>query len=154
MAMESLKDDLCSAVILRRSNPEKPYKMQVDWQPNAIAAVLFQTDINGNERLISFASETLSGGDPNWAATDGEAYAAYWGIEKFRNRLQGARFILETDYDCLKYLMTCKTLRGKLARYAMHLQQYGFEIHYRKGVNNANADGLSRMAITSLKKPE
>lgn len=27
----------------------------------------------------------------------------------------------------------------------MHLQQYDLGIHYAKGVNNANTDGLSRM---------
>lgn len=68
--------------------------------------------------------------------------------------LQGSKFILETDHDCLKYLMTCKTLRGELARYAMHLQQYDFEIHYRKGVNSANANGLSRMPIAVQSKAE
>ena len=86
-AMESLKDHLCSAVILMRPDPNKPFKVQVDWQPNAVAAILSQTDDNGHERPISFVSKTLSGGERNWGATDVEAYAAYWGIEKFRNLL-------------------------------------------------------------------
>ena len=153
-AMESLKDHLCSAVILLRPDPDKPCKVQVDWQPNAVAAILSRTDADGYERPISFASKTLSGAERNWGATDGEAYAAYWGVEKFRNLLQGSKFVLETDHDCLKYLMTCKTLRGKLARYAMHLQQYDFEIQYRKGVNNGNADGLSRMTIPETDETE
>ena len=61
--------------------------------------------------------------------------------------LQVSKFIPETDHGGLKYLMTCDLLRGKLARYAIHLQQFDFEIHYEKGVNNVNADSVSRMAM-------
>lgn len=112
--MDGLKDHLCSTVILMRPNPNKPCKIQVDWQPNAVTAVLSQIDANGHERPIPFASKALCGGDRNWSATDGEACAAYWGIEKLRNLLQGSKFNLKTDHDCLKYLMTCKTLHENL----------------------------------------
>lgn len=40
--------------------------------------------------------------------------------------------------------MSFKDLEGQLARWIEKLQQYDFEILYRKGNSNKNADGLSR----------
>lgn len=43
--------------------------------------------------------------------------------------------------------MKTNDLTGKLARWNLRLQEYDFEICYRPGSRNANADGLSRLAF-------
>ena len=40
--------------------------------------------------------------------------------------------------------MSFRDLEGQLARWLERLQQYEFEIMYRKGLSHQNADGLSR----------
>ena len=63
-------------------------------------------------------------------------------MKKSRQYLYCNHFTLATDHQALKYLMTTSDLTGKLARWTLRLQEYDFEIKYRPGSANANADGL------------
>ena len=49
--------------------------------------------------------------------------------------------------------MNVKDPTGRLARWALTLQQYDFEIHHRPGVQNGAADALSRRTYGSSKLP-
>jgi len=56
---------------------------------------------------------------------------------------------VRTDHASLKWLLSFKDLEGQLARWMEKLQQYDFEIIYRKGRFHANANGLSRRSCAS-----
>ena len=45
--------------------------------------------------------------------------------------------------------MTTQKLTGKLARWSLLLQEYNFTVEHRKGVDNTNADCLSRYPLPS-----
>ena len=49
-----------------------------------------------------------------------------------------------TDHQPLKWLMESDKLTGKLARWALLLQEYDFEVVHKAGLQNLDADGLSR----------
>ncbi|KXZ42389.1 hypothetical protein GPECTOR_153g62 [Gonium pectorale] len=57
-------------------------------------------------------------------------------------------FVLVTDSMAVRYLRTAdvRGLHNKLARYALKLQGYDFDIIHKAGRKNANVDGLSRLA--------
>ena len=48
-----------------------------------------------------------------------------------------------TDHSPLQWLSSQK-MEGLLCRWALALQEYDFDIIYRKGLLNSNADALSR----------
>ena len=77
----------------------------------------------------------------NYSAIEREALAI---VQGFRTYLQGSKFTIETDHNPLPQLGNLKDSRGRLARWALSLQQYDFTIVHRSGSKNANADGLSR----------
>ena len=54
-------------------------------------------------------------------------------------------FTIETDHKALVFLNSAQHSNGRLARWAMCLQPYSFEIRYRPGPKNDNADALSRL---------
>lgn len=50
-----------------------------------------------------------------------------------------------TDHAALKILQTAKELTGRLARWALELQNWSFKIEHRKGIRLRIPDFLSRM---------
>ena len=84
----------------------------------------------------------------NYSTTEKECLAIIWGIQKMRPYLEGFHFYVETDHQPLKWLLKQPEPRGRLARWIMTLQQYDFEVTYRKGVLNQVADTLSRQPTT------
>ncbi len=59
----------------------------------------------------------------------------------------GTNFILYTDHQPIKWLMTNDMtndkLTGKLARWVLILQEYEFKVIHRPGITHQNADTMS-----------
>ena len=147
-AFEDLKQRLMQSPILKRPDFSLPFILQTDWSKEAIAAVLCQVQ-DGREHPIAYASRALTPTESNYAATEGECLAVVWAIKYFRAYLWGRKFKLETDHQALKWLMTTTDLSGKLARWSLRLQEFDFEIEYKPGATNQNADALTRLPIAS-----
>ena len=64
-------------------------------------------------------------------------------LKQFRHYLLGGHFKILTDHAPLQWLSKQK-MEGMLCRWALAIQEHDFEIIYRKGSLNANADALSR----------
>ena len=75
----------------------------------------------------------------------GEMLAAVWAIKTCHTYLHGEKFTLVTGHQPLMYLMTKNDLVAMLARWAITLQQYTYDVVHRPGVNHQNADCLSRL---------
>ena len=96
------------------------------------------------EHPVAFATKKLLQSERNYSAIECEALAIVQGVKHFRTYLQGSKFKIETDHNPLTQLGNLKDSHGRLARWALSLQQYDFTIVHRSGGKNANADGLSR----------
>ena len=88
-------------------------------------------------------------------------FARAWSsaIKKYQPHLHNHKFTVATDHSPLRWLMSVKDASGHLARWALLLQQYDFNIVHRPGRIHVNADCLSRRPydsceIRSLKKEE
>ena len=71
----------------------------------------------------------------------------------YRQYLFGKRFQIITDHCSLCYLMRIKNPNGRIARWALFLQDFDFEIVYKLGKTHKDADALSRLpesAATAL----
>jgi len=66
-------------------------------------------------------------------------------VQAFHAYLMGRRFTIETDHRSLKWLNKFKYSNPRLTRWGLFLQSYSFEVKYRSGSRNENADGLSRL---------
>ena len=66
-----------------------------------------------------------------------------YALKQFHHYLLGRHFQLLTDHAPLQWLSALK-MEGMLCRWALAMQEYDFEIVYRKGSLNTNADSLSR----------
>ena len=73
-----------------------------------------------------------------------EELAVIWAITKFRPYIDGLHFVVHSDHRPLRWLMSLKIPSGYLARWALSVQHYNFDIVYIPGKLNVLADLLSR----------
>ena len=148
-AFVKLQQALTTYPVLRPPDYSVPFVLQTDWGQPGIGAVLSQQPEQAGEYVVAFASRSNNRAESNHSSYEGECLAAVWAITHFRHYLYGRHFTLSTDHQPLHWLMTSDKLTGKLARWALILQEYDFTIQYRPGVTNANADGLSRNPLAT-----
>lgn len=148
---EILKMRLTQAPVLACPDFARMFKLQTDASEHGLGAVLTQ-DFEEGERVIAYASRTLNGAERNYSATEKECLAIVWGIRKMRPYLEGYEFLVVTDHLSLKWLNSIDNPTGRLARWALELQQHKFTVHYRKGKQNVVADALSRQPLQLLQR--
>lgn len=101
---------------------------------------------HGYKRVISYASRTLSPTEKNYPAHKLEFLALKWAItEKFNDYLYGHKFTVLTDNNPLTYALTTARLDAAGHRWLAALSAYDFNIIYRPGKQNQDADSLSRI---------
>ncbi|MES2216505.1 MAG: RNase H-like domain-containing protein [Patescibacteria group bacterium] len=152
-AFDQLKKDLCNAPCLGHHDPSLIQVLRTDACGNSLGIVLVQLTKDGKEQPVAYASRTMTPAELNYSISEKECLAVIFGVRKFRPYLFGKRFLVRTDHCCLCYLRSVKDLNGRLARFALKLQPYDFEVQYRSGKSHVDADCLSR-APTTIGTPE
>jgi hypothetical protein len=148
-AFVELKAKLVAAPILRRPIRGCPFQLHIDWSMLGLGAVLTQCDDEGKEFVVAYASRSNNDAESRYSLYEGECLAIVWVVTHFRCYLFGTQFTLVTDHQPLKWLMEFNKLTGKLAQWALILQEYDFQVVHRPGVANLNVDGLSRNPCTN-----
>ena len=149
-SFNTLKEKLTTAPVLGYPDFTKPFIVETDASFNGLGAVLSQEQ-DGIKRVICYASRSLKPperNDQNYSSTKLELLALKWAVtDKFREYLLGSKFVVFTDNNPLAYLQTTMKLGATEARWAAQLAQFDFEVKYRSGRSNANADALSRKTV-------
>ena len=142
LAFQKLKEKLTSAPVLAHPDFSKPFVVETDASFRGLGAVLSQED-----GVIAYASRGLrpaERNDANYSSMKLELLALKWAVtEKFRPYLIGSHFTVYTDNNPLSYIQTSKLGATEL-RWVAQLAQFDYEIKYRSGRSNVNADALSR----------
>ena len=107
--------------------------------------MLSQSDTDGREQPVAFASSKLTSTQCNWATIEKEAYACIWALQKYRHWLFGSITTLYSDHNPLTYLSESSPKSAKLMRWALALQEFNIQFRYRAGALNQAADCVSRM---------
>ncbi|KAJ8730401.1 hypothetical protein PYW07_017439 [Mythimna separata] len=143
LAFEILKNKLITAPLLIYPDFSKPFILTCDASNYAISSILSQGEV-GKDKPIAYASRTLNKSESNYSTTEKELLAILFGCKTFRPYLYGRKFLIVTDHRPLRWLFNHSDPSSKLQRWRLKLEEYEYEIIYRKGKLNNAADALSR----------
>ena len=144
-AFEELKRRLAIAPILAPPNWDLEFHVTLDASGFCVSAILWQYGEKKSERPIHYASRQMSEAEKKYTTTEREALAVVYACKKFRHYLLGYKVIFHTDHNSLKDLVNKADLSGRVARWILLLQEFDYEVQFKSGKSNGNADYLSRM---------
>ncbi|CAG2200816.1 unnamed protein product [Mytilus edulis] len=144
-SFETLQNALTTAPILAFPDLSKSFTLTCDASGSAIGYILGQVDENKRERVISYGGRALKNEEKNWTISEKECLAVLEGIKQHKVYLLNNKFTVFTDHKALIWLHKSKDTNSKLGRWALQLQDFDFEIIYKEGKNNQNADAISRI---------
>jgi hypothetical protein len=113
----------------------------------AIGAVLSQGSIR-KDLPTAYANRTLNNAERNYSI-EKELLAIIWGCKHFRPYLYGRKFTIVTDHRPLTWIFSVKDPSSRLLRWRLRLEEFDYEVIYKKGSENRNADALSRIHSNS-----
>lgn len=148
-SFQDVKQCLISSPILACPDFSEEFILQADASQIGLGCVLCQKFQDG-EKVISYASRTLTPQESKYSTTELECLAVLWGIEKFRAYIEGTKFTVITDHASLLWLHRLKNPSGRLARWALRMQGYNFSILHRKGKSHNVPDALSRAFVSYI----
>ena len=127
VAFKKLKDLCTSTPILAYADYKKPFQLQTDASDLGLGAVLYQSDDEGQQRVIAYASGSLSNTERNYPAHKQEFLALKWAItDRFHEYLYGGQFNVYTDNNLLMYILTSAKLDATGQMWVASLANYDF----------------------------
>ena len=156
-AFEKLKKKFILAPILASFDLERKIILETDASDQALGSCLSQPDAERQLHPVAYRSRKFSGPELNYDVHDKELLAIVDAFEEWQAYLEGSRhpIMVYLDHNNLSYFTTTKKLNRRQVRWAELLASYNFQIHYRKGSENGQADALSqRLDLTTEETQE
>jgi hypothetical protein len=137
--MDKMKKVMSTCPVLALPDFGLPFTLECDASGEGIGVVLMQ-----NRHPLAYESRKLRGPELLYSIYDKEMLAIMHALAKFRQYLVGARFVVKSDHNSLKYLLEQKDLNERQQKWVSRIQAYDFDIEFVKGKNNVVVDALSR----------
>lgn len=159
-AFQRAKVSMQTSKMLIHYDINKEVFLSCDASPYGIGGVIshMEKDSSGKpmERPITFISRSLTAAEKNYSQLEREALAIIFCVTKLRDYLYGKKFTLMTDHQPLTTLLAPNKpvppmAAARIQRWALLLNAFQYEIKFRKGSANQNADALSRSPLPNTK---
>ncbi|KAI5342406.1 hypothetical protein L3X38_010281 [Prunus dulcis] len=142
-AFESIKKYLSSSPLLGAPILGKQLKLYIATQERSIGALLAQENESHKEQALYYLSRTHTGPELNYTPIEKTCLALVFAIQKLRHYMQAFTVLLITRADPVRYVMSKPVLTGRLAKWALLLNQYEIIYTLEKAVKGqAVADFL------------
>lgn len=159
VAFEFAKKELTSDKVLIHFDKSKPLRLCCDASQYGLGAVLSHVLPDGSDRPICFISRVLNSAEKNYSMIHKEALSIYWSCQKLYQYLIGTKFELVSDHKPLQALFgenrsLPPMVAGRLQRWSLFLAGFNYTFKHVKGIENIQADALSRCPLANENLPE
>ncbi len=149
-AFQEIKRQITTAPTLTHFDPKLPVGISADASAVGAGIVLFMKFPDGSEHPVSFGAKTFSETERRYSQIEKEGLALIIAINKYYKYLCGRKFLLVTDHRPLLKIFGPKTnlsvyAATRLHHWSIFLQQFQYDIIFRKSDDHGNADALSRL---------
>ena len=124
-----------------------PFEVHCDGSKQGVAAVLTQI-VDKQEKVLMYASKSLTGAELNYISYEQEALAMVWSIDLFNHYLRGRPFVVRSDCQALEWLKDKRPRGARINKWLLRLQEYDYKVVHRPGIKSANCDGLTRQPLS------
>ena len=140
--LNTIKNDIASAVELIHYDPNKPAIIETDASLKGIGAVLIQ-----DGKPVRFLSKALTPAEANYTNIERELLAILFACEKLHRYTFGRKITVHTDHKPLQAIFQkpVSLAPPRLQRMLLRLSKYDIQVNYVGSKNVLLADTLSRL---------
>lgn len=138
-AFQTLKHALMTAPVLSLPDFRLPFVIETDACDVGIGAVLSQKG-----HPVAYVSRALGPRNRGLSVYEKEYLAILLAVQQWRSYLQLGEFIIKTDHKSLTHLTDQRLHTEWQQKVLTKMMGLQYKVMYKKGVNNAAADSLSR----------
>jgi hypothetical protein len=131
-------------------NPDFPTELHTDASSIGYGAILIQK-YDGQNKVVAYYSKRTSPSESKYHSYELETLAIVKALRHFRVYLIGIKFTIVTDCNAVKATVNKKEILPRVARWWTYLQDFNYEIVYRKGSSLSHVDFLSRNPVSVLR---
>ncbi|XP_028060408.1 uncharacterized protein LOC114264016 [Camellia sinensis] len=147
-AFNSIKEYLLKPPVLMSAIKGKPLLLYITALDGSLGALLAQHNEHGKENALYYLSRTLVGAEVNYSPIEKTCLALVFALQKLKHYVLEHEVKLISRADPLKYILSRPILSGKIAKWAVILQQFAIEYVLQRAVKGqALADFLAAHPI-------
>ena len=126
-----------------RFGPDAEFTLETDANGVGLGAILSQKQQDDQLHPIAYASCALDPSERNYAITELETLAVVWTAQKFCPYLLGQHTFVFMDHSTCMSVLNSARPSGKLARWALTIQELNLTLKHCAQKLNINVDALS-----------
>ncbi|GBN28082.1 Transposon Tf2-9 polyprotein [Araneus ventricosus] len=149
-AFEKLKKLLTESPVLSIFQQGKTTELHTDASQQGYGAVLLQEAEDGKLHPVQYMSKKTTPAEEKYSSYELEVLAVVNALRKFRTYLMGNHFKIITDCSAFQRTMDKKDLVTRIARWALLLEEFDYEIVHRSGQRMQHVDALSRYPVAII----
>ncbi|XP_043263810.1 uncharacterized protein LOC122404023 [Colletes gigas] len=146
-AFEQLKAILSTRPVLNLYRENADTELHTDASTHGYGAILMQRDENLKWHPVYYASGKTTPAEAKYSSYELEVLAIVRALRRFRVYLLGIQFRIITDCKAFTLTMQKKDLCVRVARWALLLEEFQYEIQHRSAKSMQHVDALSRYPL-------
>ncbi|GFY58207.1 enzymatic polyprotein [Trichonephila inaurata madagascariensis] len=146
-AFEKLKNIMSEGPLLHIYKYGRRTELHTDACKQGYGAILLQEAEDGKLHPVYYMSKKTNTAEEKYDSYELEVLAIINALKKFRVYLLGQHFKIVTDCSAFQKTMHKKDLITRIARWALQLEEFDYEIEHRAGSRMKHVDALSRYPL-------